>query len=57
MMISPGVFFHFSKILIFQVRGIKGQKWSKMTKKFCCTHISGTIHHMKNDNIMYTCVK
>ena len=33
MMTSPDFFFHFFKILIFWiVRGIKGQKWPKMTK-------------------------
>ena len=33
MMTSPDFFFHFFKILIFwNVRGVKGQKWPKMTK-------------------------
>ena len=34
MMISPGAFFHFFKILIFWVvRRVKGQKWPRMTGK------------------------
>ena len=40
MKVSPGLFFHFFKILIFQVaRGVKGQKhWPKMTiNSVCCT--------------------
>ena len=49
MMISPGAFFHFFKILIFWVvRRVKGQKnspkWQK-TLSFAL-YISGTIHHM-----------
>ena len=36
MIISSGVFFHFSKILIFWVhRGVKGQKMVQNDKKFC----------------------
>ena len=47
MMISPGVFFIFFKILIFWiVKGLKGQKRSKMTKTSVTFNISGTIHHM-----------
>ena len=42
MIIPPGFFFHFFKILIFQVvRGIKGQKIAHIM-----LDISGTIHHM-----------
>ena len=52
MVISSGVFFHFYKILIFQiVRGVKGQNLVQNNKKFSVTlHISGTIHHM---NVIY----
>ena len=58
MIMSPGVFFHFFKILIFLVvwRG-KGQKLLKMTKNAVrCTlylrnHISYNLH------LWYTCVK
>ena len=53
MIISPGAFLSFLKILIFRViSGVKGQKeekkWSKMTKKNLpiTLHISGTIHDM-----------
>ena len=42
MIIPPGFFFHFFKILIFQVvRGVKGQKIAHII-----LDISGTIHHM-----------
>ena len=52
MVISPGVFFHFYKIFIFQiVRGVKGQNLVQNNKKFSVTlRISGTIHHM---NVIY----
>ena len=52
MVISPGVFFHFHKIFIFQiVRGVKGQNLVQNNKKFSVTlQISGTIHHM---NVIY----
>ena len=41
-------FFHFFKILIFQVvRRVKGQKMAKNDKKLSAVpYISGTIHHM-----------
>ena len=32
MMISPGVFFIFDMFIFRAVRGVKGQKWPKMTK-------------------------
>ena len=36
MVISPGVFFYFFKILIFRLhRGVKGQKMVQNDKKFC----------------------
>ena len=47
-------FFHFFKILIsWVVKGVKGQKWPKMTKNSVVFHISGIIHHMIvwNDDI------
>ena len=38
-LISPGIFFIFSKLLIFQVvRGVKGQKMVQNNKKFCQPH-------------------
>ena len=38
MVVSPGVFFHFFKILIFQVvSGVKGQKMVQNDKKICCS--------------------
>ena len=38
-MISPGLFFHFFKILIFWVvNGLKGQKMAQNDKKFCLLH-------------------
>ena len=49
MMISPGVFFMFSKILIFQIfRRVKGEKMAQHDKKNCPSYlyISGTIHHV-----------
>ena len=40
MIISPGVFFHFFKILIFCVaNGVKGQKMVQDEKKFCHSHL------------------
>ena len=40
MIISPGVFFHFFKILIFWVvRGVKRQKIVQNGKKFCPSHL------------------
>ena len=39
MIIPPGFFFHFFKILIFQVfREVKGQKMVQNDKKFCSSH-------------------
>ena len=62
MIISPGVFFQFFKILIFQVvrdcrRAKNCPKWQKLLS--VALYISGTIHHMTviyathmlNDNI------
>ena len=49
MIISPGVFLIFFKILIFQVvREIKGQKTVQNDKKIlsAALNISGSIHHM-----------
>ena len=49
MMISPGAFYIFFKILIFQVgKGVKGQKIVQNEKNnwSVTLHISGTIHHM-----------
>ena len=49
MTISPGVFFHFFDIFIFQdVRGVKGQKMAQDDKKnlSVAVDISGTIYHM-----------
>ena len=41
------VFFHFFKVFIFwNASGVKGQKWSKMTKNYVVLHGSGTIRHM-----------
>ena len=48
-MISPGIFFHFFKILILQVAsGVKGHKMAQNEKKVLSVlfHISGTIHPM-----------
>ena len=45
MMISPGVFFHFSKILIFRFGrggwgvGVKQQKMAHIDKKCCPSHL------------------
>ena len=39
-MISLGIFFHFFKILIFQVdNGVKGQKIAQNDKKFCLSYL------------------
>ena len=49
MMISPGAFFMFFKILIFQIfRRVKGEKMAQHDKKNCPSYlyISGTIHHV-----------
>ena len=51
MIISPGAFLSFLKILIFRVTsGVKGQnkekKWSKMTKKICPPHSISQEPHM-----------
>ena len=49
-MISPGIFFHFFKILILQVvSGVKGHKMAQNEKKVLPVlfHISGTIHPMR----------
>ena len=46
MMISPCIY-HVFKILIFGfVSWVTGQKVAQNEKKLCCTHISGTMHHM-----------
>ena len=47
-MIMSSAFFDFFKIMIFlAIRGLKGQKWYKMTKILSVAlHISGAIHHM-----------
>ena len=48
MIISPGVFFNFKILTFWFVWGLKGQKWPKMTKNFCLSHLifqeSHTIH-------------
>ena len=56
MIVSLGVFFNF-KILIFQVfRGLKGQKWPKMTKFSLC-HTSHFRNHISYDlHLWYTCI-
>ena len=49
MIVSPGVFFRFFKILIFwNVRWVKGQKifLNDKEKLSAARHISGTIHHV-----------
>ena len=49
MVISPGVFFSFSKFWFFRlVKGVKGQKTVQNDKKILSVtlHISGNIHHM-----------
>ena len=48
MIISLGVFLFFQNFDFWVVRRVKGQKWSKMTKKTTSfgLYISGTIHHM-----------
>ena len=49
MMISPGMFFHFSELFIFwAVIGVKGQKIAQDNKKILSSalHISGIVHHM-----------
>ena len=48
-MLSPGVFFFFFEIFIFQaVRGVKGQRMAQDDKKIMSgtLHISRTIYHM-----------
>ena len=53
MIIFPGVFFHFFKTLIFWfVSGIKGQKWSKMTKISVCCAL-----YLRNLYLLCTCKK
>ena len=45
--ICPGFFFHFFKVLIFVVVSrVKGQKMVQNDKKFCL-YVSRTIHEMK----------
>ena len=50
MIISPRIFFHFIKTMIFRVfRGIKGQKIVEDDKKLCAllgSYIFGTTQHM-----------
>ena len=48
MIISPGVFFHFFKILIVRVKRAKRAKNSQKGLKimYVALYISGTIHHM-----------
>ena len=53
MIISPGFFFHFFKILIFWfVSGIKGKKWPKMTKNYVCCAL-----YLRNLYLLCTCEK
>ena len=46
-MITPGVFFHFFKFLIFWVIGVKEQTMAQNDKKnmSVALHISGSMHH------------
>ena len=47
MIIFPGVFFHFLKILIFwAIPEVKGQEMTQIDKFCVVLHNSGTIHHM-----------
>ena len=39
MIISPGVFFNFKILIIWFVRGLKGQKMAQNNKKFCLSHL------------------
>ena len=40
-------FFIFIKVWFSGFSGVKGKKWTKLTKNYvCCTLYSGTIHHM-----------
>ena len=59
MIISPGVFFHFFKILIFRiVREGKGQKTVQNNKKFCPSHAPYLRNHTSHDfHLWYTSVK
>ena len=59
MIISPGVFFHFFKILIFQVvRGVKGLKLVQNDKKFCPLHAPYLRSHTSYDcHLWWSCVK
>ena len=58
MIISPGVFFHFLKILIFWfASGIKGQKMTQNDKSFCLLHLisqeSLFIVHMRKRKYLF----
>ena len=56
--ISPGCFFHFFKILLFRVvRVVKVQKWSKMTKSSVCCAPYLRNHTSYGCHLCYTCVK
>ena len=58
MIISPGVFFIFSKFWFFGLLwGWKDKRWSKMTKKsVCCTQYLRN-HTSYDSHLWYTCVK
>ena len=58
MIISPGVFFNFSKFWFSgSSRWWKGKKWSKMTKHFVCRILCFRNHTSNDLYLWYTCVK
>ena len=53
-----GIFFIFPRFLIFWVvRGVKGKKWSKMTKHFVCHALYLRNHASYGCHLWCTCVK
>ena len=57
MIISPGVFFIFSKFWFFRLLGgSKGKKWPKMTKNSVCRVLYLRNHTSYDLHLWYTCV-
>ena len=55
--ISPGVFFHFSEVLIFSVTGrVKKQKMAQNNKKVVCHILYLTKHKSYDHDFWHTCV-
>ena len=56
MIISPGVFFNFKILIFWVVRGLKVQKWPKMTKISVCRTLYFRNHISYDLHLWYTCM-